>query len=64
MTLADWMEAARKAAIHYWAYEDLVLDANDKLVAAYWRGDEPDAAIKEIGIELGLFEFGKHWGGY
>lgn len=64
LTPVEWDAACRRAALHYWAYEDLVVDAAEDLQRCYEAGDDPDEAIKTIGKNLDLFEFGPAWGGW
>ena len=63
LSAPQWMAEARKAAKHFWAYEDLVDDADD-LLRCYEAGDDPYDAVKAIGQSLDLFEFGPAWGGW
>jgi len=60
----QWFAAARAAALHYWAYAELVDDAAADLEACYQRGDDPRDAIKAIGQDLDLHEYGPAWGSW
>lgn len=64
LTHEQWMKEARRAAKHFWCYEELVDDAAEDLERAFAGGDDPYDAIKAIGKELDLHEFGPAWGGW
>ena len=64
MTLEQWMKEARRAAKHFWCYEGLVDDAEADLLACFERGDDPYDAVKAIGQDLDLHEFGPAFGGW
>jgi hypothetical protein len=64
MDAAKWWREARRAATYYWCYEDLCSDAADDLERAFIAGTDPYDAVKEIGQDLGLHEFGPAWGGW
>jgi len=64
MNYEEWLEKAREAGVHYWAYAELVDDDRDAAKRAWEAGEDPDTYIKELGAELDLHEFGKHWGSW
>jgi hypothetical protein len=59
-----WWKEARRAARWWWSYEELVDDAKADLDHLREQGEDPYEAVKRIGKELDLHEFGPAWGGW
>jgi hypothetical protein len=61
---ATWWREAARAAEHYWCYAGLIEDAGEDLGFLRLQGADPYDAVKGVGQELDLHEFGKAWGGW
>jgi hypothetical protein len=59
-----WWKEARRAAEWYWCYADLVDDAREDLDHLHAQGADPYDAVKGVGQELDLHEFGPAFGGW
>jgi len=64
MDNATWWKEARRAARWWWSYEELVDDACENLKFLQAQGADPYDAVKGVGQELDLHEFGPAWGGW
>ena len=61
---ATWWREAKRAAEWYWAYEGLVEDAGEDLGFLRLQGADPYDAVRGVGQELDLHEFGPAWGSW
>jgi hypothetical protein len=64
MDEATWWKEAERAAQWFWAYDGLVEDAREDLEHLRLQDTDPYDAIKGVGQELDLHEFGPAFGGW
>jgi len=64
MDETTWWNEARRAAKWFWSYPELADDAHEDLDHLREQGTDPYDAVKGVGEELGLHEFGPAFGGW